>query len=43
LYHAVALHAPEATLVTADQRYFDKARSIGQILRLGDLPQPCSE
>lgn len=29
LYHAVALHAPEATLVTADQRYFDKASAIG--------------
>ncbi|MDS4041682.1 MAG: type II toxin-antitoxin system VapC family toxin [Candidatus Competibacter sp.] len=43
LYHAVALHAPEATLVTADQRYFDKAQSIGQIVRLGDLPQPRSQ
>lgn len=40
LYHAVALHTPEATLVTADRRYFDKAQSIGQIARLGDLPQP---
>jgi len=43
LYHAVALHAPEATLVTADQRYFDKANAVGQIVRLGDLPQPRSE
>lgn len=38
LYHAVALHAPEATLVTADQRYFDKAKSIGRIALLGSLP-----
>lgn len=37
LYHAVALHTPEATLVTADWRYFDKARSIGQIVRLGQI------
>lgn len=37
LYHAVALHAPDATLITADRRYFDKAQSIGQILWLGDL------
>jgi len=37
LYHAVALHAPDATLITADRRYFDKARPIGQILWLGDL------
>jgi predicted nucleic acid-binding protein len=43
LYHAVALHTPEATLVTADQRYFDKARAIGQIVRLGDLPPPRSQ
>ncbi len=37
LYHAVALHTSEATLVTADWRYFDKARSIGQIVRLGQI------
>ena len=37
LYHAVALHTTGATLITADQRYFDKARSISQIARLGDL------
>lgn len=43
LYHAVALHTPEAALITADQRYFDKARSIGQIARLGDLPQSRSK
>jgi len=37
LYHAVALHAPETTLVTADRRYFDKARSIGRVVLLGEL------
>ena len=42
LYHAVALHTPDATLITADRRYFDKARSIGQIFWLGDLNLPHS-
>ncbi|MDQ5911415.1 MAG: hypothetical protein QG599_3512 [Pseudomonadota bacterium] len=37
LYHAVALHTTETTLITADYRYFDKAQSIGQIIRLCDL------
>ncbi|OGS99701.1 MAG: PIN domain-containing protein [Gallionellales bacterium RIFCSPLOWO2_12_FULL_59_22] len=37
LYHAVALHEPNATLITADRRYYDKARTIGQITLLGDL------
>jgi predicted nucleic acid-binding protein len=36
LYHAVALHAPSAVLVTADRRYFAKAQSIGHILLLDD-------
>lgn len=42
LYHAVALHTTEATLVTADRRYFDQARSVGQVVLLGglNLPQP---
>ncbi len=42
LYHAVALHTTEATLVTADRRYFDKARPVGQVVLLGglNLPQP---
>ena len=40
LYHAVALHTPDATLVTADRRYFDKAQSIGQIVQLGDMNLP---
>jgi predicted nucleic acid-binding protein len=33
LYHAVAL-GNEATLITADQRYFRKARHLGAILDL---------
>jgi predicted nucleic acid-binding protein len=35
LYHAVALTRTEATLVTADKRYFQKARHMGgmEILR----------
>ncbi len=37
LYHAVALHEPNATLITADRRYYDKAKSIGQITLLGDI------
>lgn len=37
LYHAVALDAAEATwLVTADRRYFDKARHFGRIVWLPD-------
>ncbi|MDP2821170.1 MAG: type II toxin-antitoxin system VapC family toxin [Sulfuritalea sp.] len=36
LYHAVALHTPGATLVTADRRYYDKARGAGQIALLAD-------
>jgi predicted nucleic acid-binding protein len=37
LYHAVALHTPDAVLVTADKRYYDKARSEGQIILLADF------
>jgi len=37
LYHAVALQTPGATLVTADRRYFDKARHLGQITWLADF------
>ena len=37
LYHAVALQIPGATLVTADQRYYDKAKYEGQIILLQDL------
>ena len=36
LYHAVALHTPGATLITADQRYFDKAKGEGQVILLSD-------
>ena len=37
LYHAVALSVPGAILVTADKRYFDKARHLGQIALLADF------
>lgn len=37
LYHAVALHTPGALLVTADRRYFDKAKAVGYIAYLPDL------
>ncbi len=38
LYHAVALTQPDTTLVTADMRYFHKARQAGSIMLLRDLP-----
>lgn len=37
LYHAVALHTPGAVLVTADERYHNKARLEGQIALLADF------
>ncbi len=37
LYHAVALHTPGATLVTADKRYYRKASDVGRITLLADL------
>ena len=37
LYHAVALHTPGATLVTADKRYFRNARNVGRITLLADF------
>jgi predicted nucleic acid-binding protein len=37
LYHSVALHLPEARLVTADERYYRKAQARGRIVRLADL------
>lgn len=40
LYHAVALHTPGATLITADRRYFGKAKSEGRIILLSDWA-PC--
>jgi predicted nucleic acid-binding protein len=36
LYHAAALHTPGSTLITADQRYYDKAKAIGHITLLGN-------
>lgn len=37
LYHAVAFHAEDGQLITSDTRYFQKARSRGRIVWLGDL------
>ncbi len=37
LYHAVALQTPGALLVTADRKYFDKAKTLGHITYLPDL------
>ena len=37
LYHAVALHTPGATLVTADKRYFRRAKDVGRIALLADV------
>jgi len=34
LYHAVALETDQATLVTADYRYLNKARRVGRIVDL---------
>jgi predicted nucleic acid-binding protein len=40
LYHAVALHTPGAVLITADERYYAKARLEGQISLLADFNLP---
>ena len=37
LYHAVALHTPGAVLITADERYYNKARPDGQIALLAEF------
>ena len=37
LYHAVALDSPDCTLVTADERYYKKARGRGNIVLLRDF------
>jgi predicted nucleic acid-binding protein len=37
LYHAVALSHKDATLVTADDRYYRRGARIGRISRLADL------
>lgn len=36
LYHAVALETEAAVLVTADDRYLNKAQGFGQLMRLSD-------
>jgi predicted nucleic acid-binding protein len=36
LYHAVALHTPGATLITADEAYYRKAQGMGKLVRLQD-------
>jgi predicted nucleic acid-binding protein len=40
LYHAVALSEPGATLVTADRRYYRKARDVGAVALLANWRQP---
>lgn len=37
LYHSLALSTPGAVLVTADRRYFERCRHLGQISWLPDL------
>lgn len=39
LYHAVALHAPDALLVTAYVRYYNKAKAAGKLILLENFPQ----
>ncbi len=36
LYHAVALSVPGCTLVTADTKYFAKAKDVGRIVQLSE-------
>ncbi|MCY3814263.1 MAG: type II toxin-antitoxin system VapC family toxin [Gammaproteobacteria bacterium] len=40
LYHATSLSTPGATLVTADDAYFDKAAPEGGVVRLEDYALP---
>jgi predicted nucleic acid-binding protein len=42
LYHAVALRRPDASLLTADQRYYRHAHRAGRVLLLGDFVVPTS-
>jgi predicted nucleic acid-binding protein len=37
LYHAVALNLPDAVLITADERYYRKAESVGHIVLLENI------
>jgi predicted nucleic acid-binding protein len=40
LYHAVALRRREASLVTADERYYRNARRAGRVMLLRDFVVP---
>jgi len=40
LYHAVALSLPDASLVTADERYARKGAKLGRLIRLHELRVP---
>jgi predicted nucleic acid-binding protein len=40
LYHAVALHRPDAILVTADERYYRHARHPGRVTLLQEFAVP---
>ena len=37
LYHAVAFNLPDTVLITADERYYRKAQSLGDIVLLKDI------
>ena len=43
LYHATAMHTEGATLITADDSYYDKARYRRRIIRLKDWSRDVSE
>lgn len=43
LYHAIALETPDATLVTADERYVRAAQPKGRIMNLLDWELPAPE
>lgn len=34
LYHTTALHTPEAVYLTADRRYYDKAKDLASVARM---------
>jgi predicted nucleic acid-binding protein len=40
LYHATALHIPGALYITADRRYFEKAKGLGQVALLAEFVLP---
>jgi predicted nucleic acid-binding protein len=40
LYHAVALRRPDASLLTADRRYYKHGQRAGRVLLLGDFVVP---